>query len=286
MVTGIRRVGVVGAGAMGTGIAQVAAQAGYEVLLRDVDLPRVEKSIAFMDTVMQRAVQKGRMADADRRATLSRITPTTDLQDFATADYVVEAIFEDPAAKKALFAELDGICRPDVVLASNTSSISITDIAGATRRPERVCGMHFFNPVPVMKLVEVVRGHFTADATVAVARQVGEAMGKTVVEVKKDTPGFVVNRILMPFMAEALKVVEEGIASVEDVDLAIKLGLNHPMGPFELMDFTGIDICHNVMEYFWSEFREPRFAPPHLLKSMVRSGRLGRKTGKGFYNHG
>lgn len=286
MVGEIRRIGVVGAGAMGTGIAQVAAQAGYQVTLRDVDLPRVEKSLAFMDTIMQRAVQKGRMADEDRRQILARITPTADLQDLAAADYVIEAIFEDPHAKKTLFADLDRICRPEVVLASNTSSISITDVASATQRPELVCGMHFFNPVPVMKLVEVVRGHYSADATIAVARQVGEAMGKTVVEVKKDAPGFVVNRILMPLMVEAARVVEEGIASVEDVDKAIKLGLNHPMGPFELMDFTGIDICHNVMEYFYSEFREPRYAPPLLIKTMVRSGRLGKKAGKGFYNHG
>ncbi len=281
----VRRIGVVGAGAMGSGIAQVAAQAGYEVVLQDVELARVEHAVARMDTLLQRAVQKGRLSEAECQQILARLTPSADLQDLAGVDFVVEAIYEEPQAKKALFADLDRICRPDVVLASNTSSISITDIAGATQRPELVCGMHFFNPVPVMKLVEVVRGHFSAEATISLACQIGEAMGKTVIEVKKDTPGFVVNRILMPFMVEAARVVEEGIASVDDVDKAIKMGLNHPMGPFELMDFTGIDICYNVMDYFWSEFRDARYAPPHLIKNMVRSGRIGKKVGKGFYNH-
>ncbi|BDG61059.1 3-hydroxyacyl-CoA dehydrogenase family protein [Caldinitratiruptor microaerophilus] len=281
----IRKIGVVGAGAMGTGIALVAAQSGYDVLLRDIEQGRLDSSLRNMDQILQRSVAKGRLTDEDRRATLARVETTTDLDGFAGVDFVIEAIFEDPEAKRAIFRELDRICRPEVILASNTSSISITDLGAATSRPSRVCGMHFFNPVPVMKLVEVIRGYSTSSETVATARAVAEAMGKTVVEVKKDSPGFIVNRILMPLLIEAVRVVEEGIASPEDVDKAVKLGLNHPMGPLELIDFTGIDVCHNVMQYFWQEFNQPQYAPPQLLRTLVRAGRLGRKTGKGFYDY-
>lgn len=281
----IKRIGVVGAGAMGSGIAHTAAQAGFAVVLRDVERERGERAIAQMDGLMQRAVSKGRMTDEQRQATLSRLTPTADWEPLAESDLVIEAVFEDLAVKQEVFRQLDQVCPPDAILASNTSSMSITALAAATRRPEQVCGMHFFNPVQVMRLLEVVRGYQTSDRTVAAARQVGEAMGKTVIEVKKDTPGFVVNRILMPMLIEAARVVEEGIATVEEVDQAVKLGLNHPMGPFELLDFTGIDVCYNVVEYFWSELRESQYRPPHLLKSMVRAGRIGRKAGRGFYTY-
>ncbi|HEY3364006.1 MAG TPA: 3-hydroxyacyl-CoA dehydrogenase NAD-binding domain-containing protein [Symbiobacteriaceae bacterium] len=278
----ISTVGVCGAGAMGTGIAHVAAQAGFRVILMDMELPRVQQSIARMDALMQKAVAKGKLTEGERTATLSRITPASDAGAMSDADFVIEAVFEDLAVKKELFARLDRVCRPGVVLASNTSSMSITEIGTATKRPEQVVGMHFFNPVQVMKLVEVIHGFQTADATAEAALDMARRLGKTAVRVRKDTPGFVVNRILMPMMAEAIRVVEEGIATPEEVDTAITLGLNHPMGPFELIDFAGIDVCYNVMEYFHSEFRRPEYAPPLLLKQMVRSGQYGRKSGKGF----
>jgi len=281
----ITRIGVVGAGAMGTGIAHVAAQAGFSVLLRDVELARVQKSIGTMDNLMQRAVSKGRLTEAERQATLARLTPTESLEGFAEVDWVIEAVFEEMSVKKQVFQALDRVCRPEVVIATNTSSFSITGLAAQTQRPQQVVGMHFFNPAQVMKLVEVIRGYYTSDATVAAALGLCERFGKTGIEVKKDAPGFVVNRILMPLMIEAARVVEEGIATPEDVDKAITLGLNHPMGPFTLMDFTGIDVCHNVMEYFHQEFAEAQYAPPQIVKQMVRAGRLGRKTGKGFFDY-
>ncbi len=278
----IRVIGVCGAGAMGTGIAHVAAQAGYRVVLRDLELPRVERAIAQMDGLMQRAIAKGKLTEEERTATLGRITATTDLADFAGADFVIEAIFEDLGLKKELFANLDRICRPEVVLATNTSSMSITEIAAATKRPSNVVGMHFFNPAQVMRLVEVIHGLQSSDEAIRITMALAESFGKTAIAVKKDSPGFIVNRILLPMMAEAIKVVEEGIASPEEVDKAITLGLNHPMGPFTLMDFTGVDVCHNVLEYFHREFGQPQYAPPLLIKQMVRAGHLGRKAGKGF----
>lgn len=267
---------------MGTGIAHVAAQAGYRVILRDLEQARVERSVATMDALMQKAVAKGKLTDSDRLSTLERISATADLNAMAEADFVIEAIFEDLRLKKELFAELDRICRSEAVLATNTSSMSITEIAAATGRPAQVVGMHFFNPAQVMRLVEVIHGFQSSEEAVQTAMAVAERMGKTAIRVRKDTPGFVVNRILMPMMVEAIRVVEEGIATPEEVDTAITLGLNHPMGPFTLMDFTGVDVCYNVMEYFHSEFRQPQYAPPQLMKQMVRAGRYGRKAGKGF----
>lgn len=278
----IRTVGVCGAGAMGTGIAHTAALAGLRVILRDLELPRVEQSIATMDQLMRRSIEKGKLTEAEREATLARITPTTSLEAFAEADFVIEAIFEDLNLKKELFAALDRICRPGVVLATNTSSMSITEIAAATGRPADVVGMHFFNPAQVMRLVEVIHGYQSGETAVQAAMDLAVQMGKTPIRVRKDTPGFVVNRILMPMMVEAIKVVEAGIASPAEVDTAITLGLNHPMGPFTLLDFTGVDVCYNVMEYFHREFGEPQYAPPQLMKQMVRAGRYGRKAGKGF----
>lgn len=267
---------------MGTGIAHVAAQAGFRVILRDLELPRIRQAVATMDSLMERAIAKGKLTPDDRAATLERITMTTELEAFADADFVIEAIFEDLKLKKELFAALDGICRPGVVLATNTSSMSITEIASATGRPAEVVGMHFFNPAQVMRLVEVIHGYQSGEAAVQTAIDLAVRLGKTPVRVRKDTPGFVVNRILMPMMTEAIRVVEEGIATPEEVDTAITLGLNHPMGPFTLLDFTGVDVCHNVMEYFYGEFRQPQYAPPQLMKQMVRAGWLGRKAGKGF----
>lgn len=278
----IRTVGVCGAGAMGTGIAHVAAQAGFRVILRDLELARVEQAVARIDVLMRKAIAKGKLTEAERATTLERITATTEMDAFAQADFVIEAVFEDLALKKELFAALDRICRPGVVLATNTSSMSITEIAAATGRPANVVGMHFFNPAQVMRLVEVIHGYQSGEEAVQTALDVATRMGKTPVRVRKDTPGFVVNRILMPMMVEAIRVVEEGIATPEEVDTAITLGLNHPMGPFTLLDFTGVDVCHNVMEYFYSEFRESQYAPPQLIKQMIRAGRFGRKAGKGF----
>jgi 3-hydroxybutyryl-CoA dehydrogenase len=278
----IRTIGVCGAGAMGTGIAHVAAQAGFRVILRDLDQARVDQAIARMDALMRKAIAKDKLTEADRTATLERITATTELDAFAQADFVIEAVFEDLALKKELFAALDRICHPGVVLATNTSSMSITEIAAATGRPADVVGMHFFNPAQVMRLVEVIHGYQSGEAAVQTALDVANRMGKTPVRVRKDTPGFVVNRILMPMMVEAIRVVEEGIATPEEVDTAITMGLNHPMGPFTLLDFTGVDVCYNVMEYFYSEFRDPQYAPPQLIKQMIRAGRFGRKAGKGF----
>lgn len=267
---------------MGTGIAHTAAQAGFRVILRDLDMARVQKAVAIMDGLMQRAIAKGKLTEEERAATLARITPVTELEALGEADFVIEAIFEDLALKKELFGALDRICRPGVVLASNTSSMSITEIAAVTGRPEQVVGMHFFNPAQVMRLVEVIEGYQSGEAAVAAAMELATRMGKTPIRVRRDSPGFVVNRILMPMMAEAIKVVEEGLATPEEVDTAITLGLNHPMGPFTLLDFTGVDVCYNVMEYFYREFRQPQYAPPQLMKQMIRAGRFGRKAGKGF----
>jgi 3-hydroxybutyryl-CoA dehydrogenase len=280
----VRKIGVVGAGAMGTGIAHVAAMNGYEVVLRDIDMSYVEKSIKNMDKFMARSVEKGKMTQDQREATLKRVKGTIVLEDFADADFVIEAVLEDIDLKKEVFKSLDKICRPEIVLATNTSSMSITAIAASTNRPEKVCGMHFFNPAQIMRLVEVVRGLRTSDETVAAAKAMAESFGKKTIEVKKDSPGFVVNRIFIPHLIEAARVLQEGVASMEDIDTAVKLGLNYPMGPFELMDFTGIDIAYFVMEYFADEFHDGHYAAPQIIKQLVRAGRLGKKSGGGFYS--
>ncbi len=280
---GIRRVGVVGAGAMGTGIAHVAAMSGYEVILRDIDMSFVERSINNMDKFMARSVEKGKMTPEQRQATKDRVKGTIRLEDFADADFIIEAVIENIDLKKEVFQALDKICRPEIILATNTSSMSITTIAASTGRPDKVCGMHFFNPAQIMRLVEVIRGLQTSDETVSAAKALAESFGKKTIEVKKDSPGFVVNRIMIPQLVEAARVLEEGVASVEDIDTAVKLGLNYPMGPFELMDFTGIDIAYFVMEYLADEFRNAQYAAPQNIKQLVRAGKLGKKTGGGFY---
>ncbi len=280
---GIRRVGVVGAGAMGTGIAHVAAMSGYEVILRDIDMSFVERSINNMDKFMARSVEKGKMTPEQRQGTKDRVKGTIRLEDFADADFIIEAVIENIDLKKEVFQALDKICRPEIILATNTSSMSITTIAASTGRPDKVCGMHFFNPAQIMRLVEVIRGLQTSDETVSAAKALAESFGKKTIEVKKDSPGFVVNRIMIPQLVEAARVLEEGVASVEDIDTAVKLGLNYPMGPFELMDFTGIDIAYFVMEYLADEFRNAQYAAPQNIKQLVRAGKLGKKTGGGFY---
>jgi 3-hydroxybutyryl-CoA dehydrogenase len=280
----IKKLGVVGAGAMGNGIAQVAAQIGCEVVMRDIKDEFVERGMKSIDRFLSRSVEKGKLEAGEKDAILGRIKGTTDMSQLKDMDFVIEVVIEDLELKKNVFKELDELCRPEVIIASNTSSMSITEIAAATNRPERICGMHFFNPVPLMRLVEVIRGFSTSDETIAATTELAKKMGKTTVEVKKDSPGFIVNRIMIPHMLEAIKIVEEGIASVEDVDTAVKNGLNYPMGPFELMDLTGIDICYFVSEYFYKELnKESKWVSPGLLKTMVRAGKLGRKTGGGWY---
>jgi len=282
----IKKLGVVGAGAMGNGIAQLAAQIGCDVVMRDIEAAFVERGMNNIDRFLSRSVEKGKLESTEKNAILGRITGTTDMSQLKDVDFVIEAVIEDLELKKSVFKELDELCRPEVVLATNTSSMSLTEIAAATKRPENVCGMHFFNPVPLMRLVEVIRGYATSDETVAITTDLAKKMGKTTVEVKKDSPGFIVNRIMIPHMVEAIKIVEEGIATKEDVDIAVKNGLNYPMGPFELMDLTGIDICYFVNEYFHKELnKELKWVSPNLLKTMIRAGKLGKKTGEGWYDY-
>jgi len=283
----IKKIGVIGAGAMGNGIAQMAAQIGYEVVLRDIKEEYVERGIKNVDRFLSKSVEKGKLEAAQKDAIMGRIKGTTEMSDLKDVDFVIEAVIENLDLKKSVFKELDELCAPHVILASNTSSMSLTEIAAATKRPEKVCGMHFFNPVPIMKLVEIIRGYSTNDETIDITTALAKKMGKITVEVKKDSPGFVVNRIMIPHMLEAIKIVEEGIASIEDVDIAVKAGLNYPMGPFELMDLTGIDICYFVSEYFYKELnKESKWVSPNLLKTMIRANKLGRKTGGGWYDYG
>ena len=283
----IKKIGVIGAGAMGNGIAQMAAQIGCEVILRDIKEEFVERGMKSIDRFLSRSVEKGKIEAAQKDAILGRIKGTTEMADLKDVDFVIEAVIENLDLKKSVFKELDALCAPHVILASNTSSMSLTEIAAATNRPEKVCGMHFFNPVPIMKLVEIIRGYSTNDETINITTELAKKMGKITVEVKKDSPGFVVNRIMIPHMLEAIKIVEEGIASIEDVDIAVKGGLNYPMGPFELMDLTGIDICYFVSEYFYKELnKESKWVSPNLLKTMIRANKLGRKTGGGWYDYG
>ncbi len=282
----IKKIGVVGAGTMGNGIALVAAQIGCDVIMRDIKDEFVERGMKAIDKFLSKSIEKGKLEAAQKDAILGRMTGTTDMSMMKDADCVIEVVIEDIGLKKSVFKELDEICRPEVIIASNTSSMSITEIAAATQRPDKICGMHFFNPVPIMRLVEVIRGHLTSDETAAAALDLAKKMGKTPVEVKKDTPGFIVNRIMLPHMLEAIKIVEEGIASVEDVDTAVKMGLNYPMGPFELMDLSGIDIALFVSNYFFKEMnKELKWVAPTTLKNMIRAGRLGRKTGGGWYDY-
>jgi len=282
----IKKIGVVGAGVMGSGIAQVAAQIGCDVVIRDIEDSFVERGIKNIEKFLSRSVEKGKLDASEKDTILGRIKGTTDMSQLKDVDFVVEVVLEDLRLKKEVFSQLDDLCRPEVILASNTSSMSITEIAAATKRPDKVCGMHFFNPVPLMKLVEVIRGYSTSDETIAITTDLAKKMGKMTVEVKKDSPGFIVNRIMIPHFLEAIKIVEEGIASIEDVDTAVKNGLNYPMGPFQLMDLTGIDIAYFVTEYFYKELnKESKWVAPNLLKTMIRAGNLGRKTGAGWYDY-
>jgi 3-hydroxybutyryl-CoA dehydrogenase len=280
----IKTIGVLGAGSMGNGIAQLAAQAGYQVVMRDIEERFVENGLKAIDKFLAKSVEKGKMTDEQKKNILGRIKGTARMEDLKNVDFVIEAVFEDLELKKNVFKQVDELTQSGAILTTNTSSMSVTEIAMSTKRPEKVAGMHFFNPAPIMKLVEVIRGFYTNDATTQTVMEMARKMGKEPVEVKKDTPGFIVNRLMFPHMIEAIKMYEEGVATIEDIDKAVKLGLNYPMGPFELMDLTGIDIALHVSEYLYKELnKESKWVPPSLLKSMVRAGKLGKKTRGGWY---
>jgi 3-hydroxybutyryl-CoA dehydrogenase len=282
----IKRIGVVGAGAMGSGIAQVAAQSGYGVVMQDVTEDFVKKGVDSIGKFLAKGIERGKVTAEQKDEVLSKIKGTTRIEDMADVDFVIEAVFEDLRVKRDVFERLERLVSPEIILCTNTSSISITEIAAVTKRPEKVAGMHFFNPAQLMRLVEVIRGYHSSDETIQTVIALAKSMGKEPIEVKKDSPGFVVNRIMIPHFIEAIKIVEEGIASIEDVDKAVKLGLNYPMGPFELMDLTGNDIGCHVMEYLRDELtKELKWSPPNLLKTLIRAGRLGRKTRGGWYDY-
>ena len=282
----VKTIGVVGIGSMGQGIAQVAAQAGFAVVVRDLDDKILAKGMANIDKFLSKSVEKGKMTADQKGALLGRIKVTTRMEDLADVDFIIEAGFEAMDVKKQIIAELDRLTRKEIVLGTNTSSLSITEIATATKRPEKVVGMHFFNPAPLMRLVEVVRGQLTADETVSQGAEVARKMGKESVEVKMDVPAFIVNRLMVPHFIEAMKLLESGIATKEDIDKAAKLGLNYPMGPFELMDFTGLDINLMVNEYLRRELpQELKWQSSLELKNLVKAGKLGKKTGSGWYDY-
>jgi 3-hydroxybutyryl-CoA dehydrogenase len=280
----VRKVGVVGCGLMGSGIVEICSKAGMDVVFVEANDELVARGRAAIERSMAKAVERAKLESSARDEALRRITGTTDYRDLADADLVIEAVVEDPAAKRDVFHKLDELTRPEIILASNTSSIPIVELAAVTKRPDKVVGMHFFNPPPVMALLEVVRSLTTSDETVEFARGMGDRLGKTTV-LSKDRAGFIVNYLLVPYLNFAAQMYEEGFASAQDIDTAIQLGLSHPMGPLTLLDFIGIDTAVHVADVLYEEFKDPLFAPPPILKRMVSAGWLGRKTGKGFYDY-
>jgi 3-hydroxybutyryl-CoA dehydrogenase len=285
-MTNIKTVGVLGAGLMGSGIAQVCAQSGFTTKSREVSDALCQRGKASIEKSFARAIEKskGKVTEADRDAAMSRLSFTTNLRDLADCDIVIEAVTEDLELKNALWKELDGLCGPETIFASNTSSLTIAAMAAATTRPGQVVGLHFFNPVPVMKLVEVVRTVTTSDATFDTAYAFARQLGKEPIAAK-DNSGFVVNLLLVPYLVDAINQLEHGVASVEDIDKGMMLGTGYPMGPFTLLDFVGLDTTYKIAEIMFDEYREKRYAPPPLLKRMVLAGMYGRKSGKGFYDY-
>ena len=281
---GLSRVGIVGCGLMGAGIAEVCAKAGYDVVVREISDEFLQKGLKRIRKSLGKAVARGKATQEQADQAIARIHGTLNLADLATCDLVVEAAVENMDVKKEIFAELDGILPPHAVLASNTSSLCITEMASVTQRSDRVLGIHFFNPVPVMPLIEFVRTILTSNETMEIATQFGTSLGKTMVTAK-DTPGFIVNRLFIPYILDAVRVYENGLATKEDIDTAIKLGLNHPMGPLTLLDFVGLNTCLFIADAMYEEYKDSRYAAPPLLRRMVLAGHLGRKSGKGFYSY-
>jgi 3-hydroxybutyryl-CoA dehydrogenase len=280
----IRKVGVLGCGLMGSGIAQVAAQAGYDVVVREVEQKFLDKGLAGIQKSLGKFVEKGKMQQADMDACMGRLKGSTSLEDLADCDIVIEAIIENAQLKKDTYAQLDKIVKPEAIFASNTSSLTITELSMATARPKQFVGLHFFNPVPLMKLVEVVRTILTSDAAFNTAFAFAKSLGKEPVSCK-DNSGFIVNRLLVPYILDAIRAYEEGVGSIEDIDKAMMLGCGYPMGPFTLLDFVGLDTTYYIANIMFEEYREPAYAPPPLLKRMVLAGRLGKKSGQGFYKY-
>lgn len=281
---GMKKVGVVGCGLMGSGITQVVAEAGYAVIVREVDRALLDKGLGMITKNLGRAVEKGKLTPEARDRAWGNITGTLDLKDLRECEIVVEAIVEDLGAKGALFGELDGLCPPGTIFATNTSSLTVTSIAAATRRAEKMVGMHFFNPVPAMKLVEVVRALRTSEETFDAAMEFCRSLGKEPIAAR-DNCGFIVNLLLVPYLLDAIRALEAGVGSVEDMDRGMVLGCGHPMGPFTLLDFVGLDTTHHIANILFDEYREKRYAPPPLLTRLVQAGFLGKKSGRGFYDY-
>jgi 3-hydroxybutyryl-CoA dehydrogenase len=280
----IKKIGIIGAGTMGHGIALVCAKAGYDVILHDIKEDYVKKGLASVEKFIDKSVEKGKMTPEDKKNILGRIHGTTKLDDMKDADLVIEAIVEQVGLKKELFQKLDGICKKETLFASNTSTIPITDLASSTKRPDQFIGMHFMNPVPLMKLVEVIRGLRTSDETTTIIKHLAEKMEKTPIEVN-DGPGFISNRVLFSMINEAIFCLQDGTGTVQSIDTVMKLGMNHPMGPLELADLIGLDVSLNILTVLYEGFNDSKYRPCPLLKKMVQAGYLGRKTGKGFYEY-
>jgi len=280
----IKKVGVIGCGTMGNGIVIVCAQSGYQVVVSEINDQLLNKGLASINSFLTKSVEKGKLSQQDRDSALARIKGTTNTQDFSDCDLVIEAAVENMDLKKKIFVEVDKICPKHAILATNTSCLSIVDMAMVTSRPDKVLGLHFWNPAPLMKLLEVVKTVATSDETLETGKSFGESLGKTII-VAPDIPGFIVNRLQIPFRLDAIRMLEAGIATKEDIDAGVTLGLGHPMGQFALQDLVGLDVTYAVANALYEETKDPKFAPPTLMKKMIAAGWLGRKTGKGFYEY-